>query len=161
MKEMSIDEAIRRIDEHNCIHQMKESRAIHISEAFDVAKDTMRKYQKIEQILKDYSEAIIGTIQEDNKKVYMVNVETFYIGCGIYRCLGGIFDSLEKAEKYIADLKEKIKEIDLDLGEDLEYYIDEVNLNHGHSLEIIDLHNENTRIDFEDDKILLGGYIEY
>ena len=54
---MSIEEAIRRIDEHNYIHQRKEPRAIYISEAFDVSKDTMRKYQKIEEIIRKYDVA--------------------------------------------------------------------------------------------------------
>ena len=53
---MSIDEAIRRIDEHNYIHQRKEPRAIYISEALDLAIETMRKYKKIEQIFKDIKE---------------------------------------------------------------------------------------------------------
>lgn len=48
---MSIDEAIRRIDNHNYIHQRREPRAIYISEAFKIAVDIMRKYQKIEQIV--------------------------------------------------------------------------------------------------------------
>ena len=47
---MSIDEAIRRIDEHNYIHQRKEPRAVYITEALNVAVDTMRKYQKIREI---------------------------------------------------------------------------------------------------------------
>lgn len=47
---MTIDEAIRRINEHNYIHQNKEPRAVYITEAFDVATDTMRKYQKIIEI---------------------------------------------------------------------------------------------------------------
>ncbi len=51
---MPIDEAIRRIDEHNYIHQQKEPRAIYITEAFDMAIDTMRKYQKIVEIIKDH-----------------------------------------------------------------------------------------------------------
>ena len=51
---MTIDEAIRRIDEHNYVHQHKEPRAVYITEAFEVAIDTMRKYQKIEQIVKRY-----------------------------------------------------------------------------------------------------------
>lgn len=51
---MSINEAIRRINEHNYIHQEKEPRAVYISEAFDVVIDTMRKYQKIEQIIKKH-----------------------------------------------------------------------------------------------------------
>ena len=51
---MTIDEAIRRIDKHNYMHQRRELRAIHISEAFKVAIDTMRKYQKIVQIIKDH-----------------------------------------------------------------------------------------------------------
>lgn len=51
---MSIDEAIRRIDEHNYIHQHKEPRAVHITEAFNVAVDIMRKYQQIEQIYKRF-----------------------------------------------------------------------------------------------------------
>ena len=48
---MTIDEAIRRIDEHNYIHQNKEPRAVYITEAFDVAVETMRKYQKIEETI--------------------------------------------------------------------------------------------------------------
>ena len=51
---MTIDEAIRRIDNHNYIHQRREPRAIYISEAFKIATSTMRKYQKIEQIIKDH-----------------------------------------------------------------------------------------------------------
>lgn len=47
---MSIDEAIRRIDNHNYIHQRREPRAIYMSEAFKIATDTMRKYKKIEEI---------------------------------------------------------------------------------------------------------------
>lgn len=52
--EMTIDEAIRRIEHHNYIHQRREPRAIYISEAFKIAIDTMRKYQQIEQIHKDW-----------------------------------------------------------------------------------------------------------
>ncbi len=48
---MSIDEAIRRIDYHNYIHQRREPRAIYITEAFRIATSTMRKYQKIENIV--------------------------------------------------------------------------------------------------------------
>ncbi len=48
---MTIEEAIRRIDEHNYIHQRKEPRAIYISEALDMAIETMRKYQKIVDIV--------------------------------------------------------------------------------------------------------------
>ena len=48
---MSIDEAIRRISHHNYIHQRREPRAIYITEAFKIATSTMRKYQKIEQIV--------------------------------------------------------------------------------------------------------------
>ena len=51
---MTIEEAIRRIDEHNYIHQRKEPRAIYISEALDIAIDTMRKYQNIEGIVGNY-----------------------------------------------------------------------------------------------------------
>ncbi len=47
---MTIDEAIRRIDNHIYIHQRREPRAIYISEAFKIATDTMRKYKKIEEI---------------------------------------------------------------------------------------------------------------
>lgn len=64
---MTIDEAIRRIDEHNYIHQNKEPRAVYITEAFDLVVDTMRKYQKIEQILKDIpygGEVTVRRIQE-------------------------------------------------------------------------------------------------
>ena len=52
---MSIDEAIRRIDEHNYIHQRKEPRAVYITEAFNTAIETMRKYHKIEQIVNEYN----------------------------------------------------------------------------------------------------------
>jgi hypothetical protein len=65
--EMAIDEAIRRIDEHNYIHQSKEPRAIKISEALNVAMDTMRRYEKIKQILKEIpygGEATVRRIQE-------------------------------------------------------------------------------------------------
>lgn len=51
MMGMTIDEAIRRIDHHNYIHQRREPRAIYISEAFKIAVDIMRKHQKIEQIV--------------------------------------------------------------------------------------------------------------
>ena len=51
---MTIDEAIRRIDNHNYIHQRREPRAIYISEAFKIAIDIMRKYQKIQEIIKDH-----------------------------------------------------------------------------------------------------------
>lgn len=47
---MSIDEAIRRIDEHNYIHQRKEPRAVNITEAFDTLVEVAMKYQKIEDI---------------------------------------------------------------------------------------------------------------
>jgi len=65
--EMSIEEAIRRIDEHNCIHQRKEPRAVHITEAFNTLKEVAKKYQKIEQILKDIpygGDATVRRIQE-------------------------------------------------------------------------------------------------
>lgn len=52
--EMTIDEAIRRIDEHNYIHQHEEPRAIYITEALDMASEIMRKYQKIERIIRLY-----------------------------------------------------------------------------------------------------------
>lgn len=52
--EMSIEEAIRRIVEHNHIHERKEPRAVYISKALDMATDIMRKYQKIEQIMKNH-----------------------------------------------------------------------------------------------------------
>lgn len=51
---MTIKEAIRRIDEHNYIHQSKEPRAVHITEAFDTLVEVAMKYQKIEQIIKDH-----------------------------------------------------------------------------------------------------------
>lgn len=47
---MTIDEAIRRIDEHNYIHQRKEPRAVHITEAFDTLIEVAKKYQKIREI---------------------------------------------------------------------------------------------------------------
>ena len=56
---MTIDEAIRRINEHNYIHQQKEPRAVYITEALDMAVETMRKYQKIEQIIKDHDNGSI------------------------------------------------------------------------------------------------------
>lgn len=51
---MTIKEAIRRIDEHNYIHQSKEPRAVHITKAFDTLVEVAMKYQKIEQIIKDH-----------------------------------------------------------------------------------------------------------
>lgn len=51
---MTIDEAISRIDYHNYIHQRREPRAIYITEAYRIATSIMRKYQKIEQIIKDH-----------------------------------------------------------------------------------------------------------
>lgn len=97
-----------------------------------------------------------------SEKVYMVNVETYYAGYGMRRCLGGIFDSLEKAEKYCNDLQEKIKDMIPSLGGELECYIDEVNLNRKHSLTIIGYNDDYLRVDadFEDEEIPLGGYIE-
>lgn len=59
---MSIDEAIRRIDHHNYIHQRREPRAIYISEAFKIAIDIMRKYQKITKILNSASYTENGTV---------------------------------------------------------------------------------------------------
>ena len=53
---MKIDEAIRRIDEHNYMHQRKEPRAIYISEALDMAVDIMRKYKKIQTIVKAWND---------------------------------------------------------------------------------------------------------
>lgn len=50
---MSMDEAIKRIEEHNLIHQFKEPRAVYITEAFDTLTEVAKKYQKIEQILKE------------------------------------------------------------------------------------------------------------
>lgn len=50
---MTINEAIKRIDEHNYIHQNKEPRAVYITEAFDTLTEVAKKYQKIEQILKE------------------------------------------------------------------------------------------------------------
>ncbi len=52
---MSIDEAIRRIDEHNYIHQQKEPRAVYITEAFDTLIGVVKKYQKIEQIVEHWA----------------------------------------------------------------------------------------------------------
>lgn len=49
---MTIEEAIRRIDEHNYIHRKKEPRAVYITEAFDTLINIARKYQKIEQLIK-------------------------------------------------------------------------------------------------------------
>lgn len=53
---MMIDEAIRRIDEHNYIHQRKEPRAVDITEAFDTLVEVAMKYQKIEQIYQKWNE---------------------------------------------------------------------------------------------------------
>ena len=72
---MSIEEAIRRIDEHNYIHQRKEPRAVYITEALDVAIDTMRKYQKIKEIVAKWEEEVRSGIScsfdkmEDIKEV--------------------------------------------------------------------------------------------
>ena len=67
---MTIDEAIRRIDEHNHIHQNKEPRAVYITEAFDVAINTMRKYQRIEEIVNDrYGKPVFKTLDEVIKVV--------------------------------------------------------------------------------------------
>lgn len=93
-------------------------------------------------------------------KVYMVNVETYYMGYGSFRCLGGIFNSLVKAKKYCDDLKEKIKETDPDFVEKLVYSVEEVNLNRGHSLDIVGFDNECMNIDFEEREIVLGAYIK-
>lgn len=48
---MTIEEAIRRIDEHNYIHQRKEPRAVYITEAFDTLIEVAKKYQKIQEIV--------------------------------------------------------------------------------------------------------------
>lgn len=93
-------------------------------------------------------------------KVYVVNVETLYGDCGIMRCLGGIFDTEEKAEKYCDELKEKIKETNPDFVRDLEYHIDAVNLNRGHSLTFVGVNNGYLNIDFEEREITLGSYAE-
>lgn len=50
---MTIEEAIRRIDEHNYIHQRKEPRAVHITKAFDTLIAVAKKYQRIKQIIAD------------------------------------------------------------------------------------------------------------
>lgn len=50
---MTIDEAIKRVNEHNYIHQNKEPRAVYITEAFNTLIGVVKKYQKIEQILKE------------------------------------------------------------------------------------------------------------
>jgi hypothetical protein len=64
---ITVDEAIRRIDEHNYIHQRKEPRAIYISEALDMAVAIMRKYQRICKILDksdNGEQCMYDTIQE-------------------------------------------------------------------------------------------------
>lgn len=53
-EEMTIEEAIRRIDEHNYIHQSKEPRAVHITEAFNTLIEVAKKYQKIKEIVGNY-----------------------------------------------------------------------------------------------------------
>lgn len=74
---MTIDEAIRRIDEHNYIHQSKEPRAVHITEAFNILIEVVKKYQKIEDIVKRYEHPnkeetdkfywdVIGVIEDGN-----------------------------------------------------------------------------------------------
>lgn len=52
---MPIDEAIRRIDEHNYIHQRKEPRAVYITEAFDTLIGVAKKYQKITEIVEHWA----------------------------------------------------------------------------------------------------------
>lgn len=61
--EMTIEEAIRRVDNHNYIHQGKEPRAVYITEAFDTLKEVAKKYQKIEQIVaNNNNDGMIGRL---------------------------------------------------------------------------------------------------
>ena len=68
---MSIDEAIRRIDYHNYIHQRREPRAIYITEAYRIATSIMRKYQKISNIIKLADDNELG-YEYIGEKVYEV-----------------------------------------------------------------------------------------
>lgn len=64
---MEIKEAIRRIEEHNSIHFTNEyPRAIKITEALDVAVNSLKSQDKIKEILKYYLDT-----NEENGVVYI------------------------------------------------------------------------------------------
>lgn len=64
---MDIKEAIKRIEEHNAIHFEKEyPRAIKITEALDMAVDSLRYQERTKEILKYYLD-----INEEDGVVYI------------------------------------------------------------------------------------------
>lgn len=66
---MTREEAIARIREHKIVHKMNEPRAIHISEALDMAIEALEQepkseWQKDHEILKAYSDGANGVLDE-------------------------------------------------------------------------------------------------
>lgn len=72
---MTIDEAIKRIEEHNYIHQRKEPRAVYITEAFETMVGVAKKYQKIAEIMRELDGDFYGSYLKDRQtleKIYEV-----------------------------------------------------------------------------------------